>query len=102
MKGYWNRDATAEVLKEGWLTRNLGYLDAAQNFIHYRDARKTSSFSPTGKCLSEIEAHYLQSPIIKNLRNGDRGAGADKLYAVIVPNFSAAAESREHEGGHSI
>jgi long-chain acyl-CoA synthetase len=92
MKGYWNRpDATAEVLKDGWLhTGDLGHFDSAGNlFITGR--KKDVIILSNGKNVypEEIEAHYLQSPIIKEIcvMGMEGGPGTDKLYAVVVPNF---------------
>jgi len=99
MKGYWQRpDATAEVLKEGWLhTGDLGYIDGDGNlFITGR--KKEVIILANGKNVypEEIEAHYLQSPYIKEIcvmgLEGD--AGSEKLYAVIVPNFEVLRERK--------
>jgi long-chain acyl-CoA synthetase len=99
MKGYWNRpDATAEVLKDGWLyTGDLGYLDADGNlFITGR--KKDVIILSNGKNVypEEIEAHYLQSPFIKEIcvMGVEAGAGTEKLYAVIVPNFEALRQRK--------
>jgi long-chain acyl-CoA synthetase len=99
MKGYWNRpDATAEVLKDGWLyTGDLGYFDADGNlFINGR--KKEVIILSNGKNVypEEIEAHYLQSPYIKEVCvMGMEGmAGGDKLYAVIVPNFEVLRQRK--------
>ena len=95
MKGYWNRpDATAAVLRDGWLyTGDLGYFDARGNlFITGR--QKDVIVLSNGKNVypEEVEAHYLQSPFIKEIcvmglegRPGD--PTSDRLYAVVVPNF---------------
>lgn len=96
MKGYWNRpDATAEVLKDGWLyTGDLGYFDAAGNlFITGRE--KDVIILSNGKNIypEEIEAHYLQSPFIKEICVMGM-EGADKLYAVIVPNFEVLRQRK--------
>ena len=50
MKGYWNRpDATAAVLKDGWLhTGDLGYFDPRGNLFITGRRRKSSSL-PTEK-----------------------------------------------------
>jgi long-chain acyl-CoA synthetase len=92
MKGYWNRpDATAAVLKDGWLyTGDLGYFDAAGNlFITGR--RKEVIVLSNGKNIypEEVEAHYLKSPYIGEiavLGLEDR-PGENRLHAVVVPNF---------------
>jgi long-chain acyl-CoA synthetase len=99
MKGYWNRpDATAEVLKDGWLyTGDLGFFDADGNlFITGR--KKDVIILSNGKNVypEEIEAHYLQSASIKEIcvMGIEGGAGADKLYAVIVPNFEVLRQRK--------
>jgi len=102
MKGYWNRpDATAEVLKDGWLyTGDLGYLDAGNNlFITGR--KKDVIILSNGKNIypEEVETHYLKSPYIKELcvmglegRPGD--PTADRLHAVLVPNFEVLKQRK--------
>jgi long-chain acyl-CoA synthetase len=99
MKGYWNRpDATAEVLKEGWLyTGDLGYIDPRGNlFITGR--KKEVIILANGKNIypEEIEAHYLQSPFIKEIcvMGMEGTAGSEKLYAVIVPNFEVLRQRK--------
>jgi long-chain acyl-CoA synthetase len=99
MKGYWNRpDATAEVLRDGWLyTGDLGYIDERGNlFITGR--KKEVIILANGKNIypEEIEAHYLQSPFIKEICViGMEGtAGSEKLYAVIVPNFDVLRQRK--------
>ena len=95
MKGYWNRpDATAAVLKDGWLqTGDLGYFDSQGNlFITGR--QKELIVLANGKNIypEEIETHYLQSPYIKEIcvmgleaRPGD--PSSERLYAAVVPNL---------------
>ena len=102
MKGYWNRpDATAAVLQDGWLlTGDLGYFDAHGNlFITGR--QKEIIVLSNGKNLypEEIEAHYLQTPKIKEIcviglesRPGD--PTSERLHAVIVPNFTVLRERK--------
>ena len=99
MQGYWNRpDATADVLKDGWLyTGDLGYIDPRGNlFITGR--KKDVIILANGKNVypEEIEAHYLQSPFIKEICvMGIEGtAGSEKLYAVIVPNFDVLRQRK--------
>lgn len=99
MRGYWNRaDATTEVLKEGWLyTGDLGYFDAAGNlFITGR--KKDVIILSNGKNVypEEIEAHYLQSPFIKEIcvMGMEGAAGTDKLYAVVVPDFEVLRQRK--------
>jgi long-chain acyl-CoA synthetase len=102
MKGYWNRpDATAAVLKDGWLyTGDLGYFDARGNlFITGR--RKEVIVLANGKNIypEEIESHYLKSPFIKEIcvmgleaKPGD--PSSERLYAVVVPNFDVLKERK--------
>jgi long-chain acyl-CoA synthetase len=98
MKGYWNRpDATAEVLKDGWLyTGDLGYFDEHGNlFITGR--KKDVIILANGKNVypEEIEAHYLQSPLIKEICvMGIEDSGSERLYAVIVPNFEVLRQRK--------
>ena len=99
MKGYWNRpEATAEVLKDGWLyTGDLGYFDSHGNlFITGR--KKDVIILSNGKNVypEEIEAHYLQSPFVKELcvMGMEGSAGTDKLYAVVVPNFETLRQRK--------
>jgi long-chain acyl-CoA synthetase len=99
MKGYWNRpDATADVLKAGWLyTGDLGYFDARGNlFITGR--KKEVIILANGKNVypEEIEAHYLRSPFIKEIcvMGMEGAAGSDKLHAVIVPNFDVLRQKK--------
>ncbi len=102
MKGYWNRpDATADVLKDGWLyTGDFGYVDAVGNlFITGR--KKDVIILSNGKNIypEEVETHYLKSPYIKEIcvlglegRPGD--PKADRFYAVVVPNFDALKQRK--------
>jgi long-chain acyl-CoA synthetase len=102
MKGYWNRpDANAEILRDGWLyTGDLGYFDSGGNlFITGR--RKEVIVLANGKNVypEEIEAHYQQSPFIKEMcvlaveaRAGD--PTSERLFGVIVPNFEVLRERK--------
>ena len=95
MKGYWNRpDATALVLKDGWFyTGDLGYLDSDAN-LFLTGRKKEVIILSNGKNIypEEVEAHYLKSPYIKEicvlaLEGRPGGPPADRLHAVVVPNF---------------
>ena len=98
MKGYWNRpDATAVVLKDGWLyTGDLGYFDARENlFITGR--KKEVIVLSNGKNIypEEVEAHYLKSPYIGEIAVvGLESPGGDRLHAVVVPNFEALKQRK--------
>ncbi|HEU5235268.1 MAG TPA: AMP-binding protein [Terriglobales bacterium] len=102
MKGYYNRlDATAEVLKDGWLhTGDLGYLDARGNLFVTGRSKDVIVLS-NGKNVypEEIEAHYLQSPLIKDIcvmgiESTPGEPLAERLHAVIVPNFDVLRERK--------
>ncbi|MFI5112350.1 MAG: AMP-binding protein [Terriglobales bacterium] len=102
MKGYYARpEATAEVIRDGWLhTGDLGYVDSHGNvFITGRE--KEVIVLSNGKNIhpDEIEAHYLKSPFIKEIcvlglqgRSGE--PIAERLHAVVVPNFEVLRERR--------
>jgi long-chain acyl-CoA synthetase len=102
MKGYYNRpEATAEVLRDGWLhTGDLGYVDSRGNvFITGRE--KEVIVLSNGKNIhpDEIEAHYLKSPFIKEicvlgLQSRPGEPMAERLHAVVVPNFDVLRERK--------
>jgi long-chain acyl-CoA synthetase len=101
MKGYWNRpDATAAVIRDGWfLTGDLGYFDSHGN-LFLTGRKKEVIVLSNGKNVypEEIEAHYLKSPIIKEIAvmglEGKPGEGGDRLHAVIVPNFDVLRQRK--------
>jgi long-chain acyl-CoA synthetase len=101
MKGYWNRpDATAAVMRDGWfLTGDLGYFDSKGN-LFLTGRKKEVIVLSNGKNVypEEIEAHYLKSPIIKEIAvmglEGKPGEGGDRLHAVIVPNFDVLRQRK--------
>ncbi|MGE5203986.1 MAG: AMP-binding protein, partial [Chlamydiota bacterium] len=102
MQGYYNRpDATALVLRDGWLlTGDLGYLDSHGNlFITGR--KKEIIVLASGKNIypEEIEGHYLKSPFLKEmcvmgLESAPGEPYAEKLHAVVVPNFEVLRERK--------
>jgi long-chain acyl-CoA synthetase len=102
MEGYYNRpEATAEVLKEGWLyTGDLGHIDdEGRLFITGR--KKDVIVLSSGKNIypEEIEAHYLASAWIKEmcvmgLQSAPGEPISERLHAVIVPNLEVLREKR--------
>ncbi len=110
MRGYYNRpEATAEVLRDGWLyTGDLGYRDAAGNlFITGR--KKDMIVLSSGKNIfpEEIEAHYQRSPFIKEicvmgLRSRPGEPFSERLHAVVVPDFEALRARRIVNAGEII
>jgi long-chain acyl-CoA synthetase len=103
MKGYYNRpEATAAVLRDGWLyTGDLAYADAQGNYFISGRAKDVIVLS-SGKNIypEEIEAYYLRSPWIKELcvlGLESRKPGeplSERLHGVIVPNFEVLREHR--------
>ncbi|PYX49313.1 MAG: hypothetical protein DMG79_09110 [Acidobacteria bacterium] len=101
MKGYWNRpDATAAVMRDGWfLTGDLGYFDA-HGHLFLTGRKKEVIVLSNGKNVypEEIEAHYLTSPLIKEIAvmglEGKASEGGDRLHAVIVPNFDTLRQRK--------
>jgi long-chain acyl-CoA synthetase len=101
MKGYWNRpDATAAVLRDGWfLTGDLGYFDS-HGHLFLTGRKKEVIVLSNGKNVypEEIEAHYLKSPLIKEMAvmglEGKLSEGGDRLHAVIVPNFDVLRQRK--------
>ena len=101
MKGYYrDPEGTAAVMREQWfLSGDLGRLDKRGNlFITGR--KKEVIVLPNGKNIypDELEAHYAQSPFIKEiavLGIADSGRqGAERLHAVLVPDFDALRINR--------
>jgi long-chain acyl-CoA synthetase len=102
MREYWNRpDATAEVLRDGWLrTGDLGYIDSDGNlFITGRQKEVIVLSSGKNVYPEELEAHYLQSPFVKEicvlgLERGTTEPATERLHAVIVPDYEASRERK--------
>jgi len=101
MQGYYNRPETnAIVLRDGWLhTGDLGVLDE-RGRLHITGRKKEVIVLSSGKNIypEEIEAHYLQSPYIRELavlglaRPGE--PSAERLHAVVVPDFDVLREQK--------
>ena len=102
MKGYWNRpDATDAVLKDGWFhTGDLGRFDSDGNLFITGRMKEVIVLS-NGKNIypEEIETHYLKSAFIKEIAvmglEGPPGEPtAERLHAVVVPNFDVLKERK--------
>jgi len=99
MREYFRRpDATAEALRDGWLyTGDLGRLDA-DGRLYITGRKKEMIVLASGKNLypEEIEAHYREAPVIKELcvlglsRPGE--PIGERLHAVIVPDDQVLRE----------
>ena len=102
MAGYYKRpDATAAMYRDGWLcSGDLGYRDDAGNFF-ITGRKKDVIVLSNGKNIypEEIEAHYLQSPNIKEvcvlgLQSAPGEPFSERLHAVIVPDFEALRRAK--------
>lgn len=106
MKGYYkNPEATAAVLKDGWLyTGDLGRVDS-DGFYYIAGRLKNVVVTPGGKNVypEEIEFVLNKSPfILESLVVGRplEGGGGEEIEAIIVPDmeyFSARAAEKEIE-----
>jgi long-chain acyl-CoA synthetase len=101
MQGYYNRPAVnAETLRDGWLySGDLGRFEASGH-LRITGRKKDVIILSSGKNIypEEIEAHYLQSPYIKELcvmglqRPGE--PAAERLHAVVTPDFEVMRERK--------
>ncbi len=96
-KGYYrNPEATAEAFtKDGWFrSGDLGKIDA-DGHLYIVGRAKDVIVLPSGKNVhpEDLEVHYLKAPEVEELAvigvNDETAgrAGAEKLIAVVVPNF---------------
>jgi len=109
MAGYFNRpDATTEAIRDGWFhTGDLGRIDS-EGRLTITGRKKEIIVLSNGKNIypEEIEAHYHQSPFIKELcvlgmtRPGE--PSAERLYAVVVPDADALREKKVVNTGDLI
>jgi long-chain acyl-CoA synthetase len=109
MAGYFNRpDATAAAIRDGWFhTGDLGRIDS-HGRLTITGRKKEVIVLSNGKNIypEEIEAHYGQSPFIKELcvlgltRPGE--PSAERLYAVVVPDAEALREKKVVNAGDLI
>jgi long-chain acyl-CoA synthetase len=94
MKGYYkNPEATAEVLKEGWLfTGDTGYIDE-EGYLYITGRKKELIILSSGKNIypEDVERLYEEIPLIKEICVLEKD---DSLHAVIVPDFEYAKKER--------
>ena len=90
MLGYFDDQAATEdsFNADGWfMTGDLGWIDE-NGYLRLSGRKKDVIILSNGKNVypEEIEAHYLQSPFIKEIcvMGMEAGAGTEKLYAVVV------------------
>jgi len=101
MAGYYNRpDATAQVMQDGWfLTGDLGRMDA-EGRLQITGRKKEMIVLASGKNIypEEIEAHYRQSPYVKEIcvmGLADPGRpSTERLFAAVVPNLDLMRERK--------
>ena len=101
MAGYYNRpDATAQVMQDGWfLTGDLGRMDA-EGRLRITGRKKEMIVLASGKNIypEEIEAHYRQSPYVKEIcvmGLADPGRpSTERLFAAVVPNLDLMRERK--------
>jgi long-chain acyl-CoA synthetase len=99
--GYFERpDVNAVTFKDGWLhSGDLGYLDAAGRLFITGRAKEMIVLG-SGKNIypEEIEAHYAQSPYIKELcvvgRSLPGAPESERLHAIVVPDFDVLRERK--------
>ncbi|HEY2865618.1 MAG TPA: AMP-binding protein [Pyrinomonadaceae bacterium] len=92
---YKNPEATRDAFTDdGWFrSGDLGRIDD-HGHLYIVGRAKDVIVLPSGKNVhpEDVEAHYLKSPLVEELavigiRDAEGGAGAEKLAAVVVPNF---------------
>ncbi len=100
MQGYWNNpQATAEVLRDGWLyTGDLGFIDGDGD-LYITGRRREIIVLSSGKNIypEELESHYMKSPFIKEIcvvGIEGQGRGGERLHGVIVPNYEVMRERK--------
>ncbi|HEX8031831.1 MAG TPA: 1-acyl-sn-glycerol-3-phosphate acyltransferase, partial [Vicinamibacterales bacterium] len=109
MQGYHNRpDATGAVMKDGWfLTGDLGRMDD-QGRLTITGRKKEVIVLASGKNIypEEIEAHYRQSPFVKEIcviGLADHGhPTSERLFGVVVPNMELLRERKIVNAGDII
>lgn len=98
MLGYYNnREATAEILKDGWLyTGDLGYIDN-EGYIYITGRKKSLIVTPTGKNIipEELEDKLLKSKWIKEVLvvpRIDPETKNEEVCALIYPDYEMLEE----------
>lgn len=108
MLGYYNDpEATAEVLKDGWLyTGDYGRFDE-DGFLYICGRKKNVIVTKNGKNIypEEIEHLLLEQPFVEEVvvyGVNDRKSGDIIVKAEIFPDFAAIEESLGHVDDHQL
>lgn len=100
MLGYHNKpEATAEILKDGWIyTGDIGEIDA-DGFLKITDRKKSLFKTAGGKYIAPVQLEFAlaRDPLI--MRSVAIGDGRPYVTALIVPDRAAAAKQGLDEAG---
>lgn len=111
-KGYYkNEEATAEAFTEdGWFrSGDLGKLDK-DGHLYIVGRGKDVIVLPSGKNVhpEDLEVHYLKAPEVEELAiigvedASELRAGAEKLIAVVIPNFEYLKQSKQPNSKEAV
>jgi long-chain acyl-CoA synthetase len=111
MKGYYNNedDTVQAFTPDGWFrSGDLGYIDK-QGHLYIVGRKKDTIVLPSGKNVfpEDVESHYQRSPLITEIcvigrRNTTGLQGAERLCAVVVPDFDYLREKHIGNAGELI
>jgi len=111
-KGYYrNEEATAEAFTEdGWFrSGDLGRLDKDGHLFIVGRAKDVIVL-PSGKNVhpEDLEVHYLKTPEVEELAiigindESESRAGAEKLIAVVVPDFEYLKQAKQSNSREAV
>lgn len=104
MLGYYkNKEATDEVLKNGWLyTGDLGYMDS-EGYVYITGRKKSLIVTQTGKNIQpeEIEEKLIKSEWIKEvlvIPRIDQKTKKEQICALIFPDYERLEQHTQEKG----